>query len=177
MKKHILLLALLILAISISGMQAQVKVGYINPQAVLEQLPEREAIERKLTELIELKEAEFSTREQEFLTRVRSLQERVQAQSISDDELRRQRAQLEQQQEELYELIETQQLEVQRRQQELLQPVLVSIDEAIEEVAVQLGLDYVLNELTSDGEMILLFVSAEGENTLNITNRVVEKLK
>lgn len=177
MKKHILLLALLTLAVSISGIQAQVKVGYINPQAVLEQLPERDAIERKLTELIQLKEAEFNTREEEFLAQVRSLQERVQAESISDDELRRQRGLLEQQQEELYELIETQQMEVQRRQQELLQPVLVSIDEAIEEVAVQLGLDYVLNELTSDGEMILLFVSAEGENTLNITNRVVEKLK
>lgn len=177
MKKHILLLALLTLAVSISGIQAQVKVGYINPQAVLEQLPERDAIERKLTELIQLKEAEFNTREEEFLAQVRSLQERVQAESISDDELRRQRGLLEQQQEELYELIETQQMEVQRRQQELLQPVLISIDEAIEEVAVQLGLDYVLNELTSDGEMILLFVSAEGENTLNITNRVVEKLK
>ncbi|MCH8494285.1 MAG: OmpH family outer membrane protein [Balneolales bacterium] len=177
MKKHIFLLALLTLALSISGIQAQVKVGYINPQAVLEQLPERDAIERKLTELIELKEAEFNTREEEFLSQVRSLQERVQAESISEDELSRQRGLLEQQQEELYELIETQQMEVQRRQQELLQPVLVSIDEAIEEVAVQLGLDYVLNELTSDGEMILLFVSADGKNTLNITNRVVEKLK
>jgi outer membrane protein len=177
MKKHILLIVLLVLGFSAAGLQAQVKVGYINPQAVLDQLPEREAIERKLTELVQQKEAEFNQREEQFLNRVRALQERIQAGTIADAELQRQRALLEQEQEELSELVESQQIEVQRRQQELLRPVLLSIDEAIEQVAVELGLDYVLNELTSSGEMILLFVSNHGQNSLNITNRVVQKLK
>jgi outer membrane protein len=177
MKKYILLIVLLTLGLSVAGLQAQVKVGYINPQSVLDQLPEREAIERKLAELVQQKESEFNIREEQFLNRVRELQERMQAGSIADAELQRQRALLEEEQEELYELIESQQIEVQRRQQELLRPVLMSIDEAIEQVAVELGLDYVLNELTSSGEMIVLFVSNHGQNSLNITDRVVQKLK
>jgi outer membrane protein len=68
-------------------------------------------------------------------------------------------------------------LEVRRRQQELLRPLLAAIDTAISDVARELGLDYVLNELTTEGEMILLFVSQDGENRYNITNRVVQKLK
>ncbi|KPP95996.1 MAG: outer membrane protein [Bacteroidetes bacterium HLUCCA01] len=177
MKRKITMLAVLMLGIAVTSSWAQIRIGYINPQEVLQQLPERQAIEQQLAELIEEKEADFSAREEAFLARVREVQERVEAGTISDSQLETERASLEVEQEELTELVRSQQLDVQRRQQELLQPVLESIDQAIEEVATELGLAYVLNEMTSDGEMILLFISAEGENTLNITGRVADKLK
>jgi outer membrane protein len=177
MKKYFLALLVLALGMVASEVQAQGKIGYINPQEVLAQLPESQAIERRLTELVEQKRAEFATREEAFLTQVRELQERIQAASISEEEVERQRQLLEAQQEELYQLLDSNELEVRRRQQELLRPLLASIDTAISEVARELGLDYVLNELTTEGEMILLFVSQEGENRYNITNRVVQKLK
>lgn len=176
MKKQTLLLLIFILGLSVH-VQAQGKIGYINPQEVLEQLPETAAIEAKLNEFVQLKQAEFSQKEEAFLAKVRQLQEQMQAQLISEQELTRQRGLLEQEQEELYALLDSNQIELRRRQQELLQPVLTSIDEAIEAVAKEMNLDYVLNELTNDGELILLFVSSQGKNSLNITDKVVQKLK
>jgi outer membrane protein len=176
MKKFTILALLLALAISVN-LQAQGKIGYINPQEVLEQLPETAAIEAKLNEFVQLKQAEFSQREEQFLSKVRQLQEQMQAQLISEQELTRQRGLLEEEQEELYALLDSHQLELRQRQQQLLEPVLTSIDDAIEAVAIELGLDYVLNELTNNGELILLFVSNQGKNSLNITDKVVQKLK
>lgn len=177
MKKYLLLLVLLTLGVHTGEIQAQGKIGYINPQEVLSQLPESQAIERRLTEMVQQKRAEFGVREEAFLAQVRDLQERIQAQSISEAEVERQRVALEAEQEELYELLDANELEVRRRQQDLLRPLLVAIDNAISEVAQELQLDYVLNESTTEGDMILLFVSQDGENRYNITNRVVQKLK
>lgn len=176
MKKYTFIVILMAIAMS-ANVHAQGKIGYINPQAVLEQLPETAAIEAKLNEFVQLKQTEFSQQEERFLAKVRQIQEQMQANLISEQELTRQRSLLEQEQEELYALLDSHQLELRRRQQELLQPVLESIDNAIDAVAVELGLDYVLNELTNSGEMILLFVSNQGKNSLNITDRVVQKLK
>jgi outer membrane protein len=177
MKKIILLIAVLTIGLTQTDLLAQGKIGYVNPQEVLEQLPEREAIERKLREFVQLKQAEFDVSEEAFLNNVRSLQERVQAQTISDAEVARQRAALEEQQEELYTLLDSQQLELQRRQEELLRPILLSIDQAIAAVANEMKLDYVLNELTTGGDSILLFVSTQGQQSLNITDKVIQKLK
>ncbi len=177
MKIKSTIIVLLVVFCGSLSLQAQARIGYINPQDVLEQLPETQAIERKLTEFIELKQAEFSVKEEAFLANVRRLQEQQQAQLISERELQRQREVLEAEQEELYVLLDSHQNELARRQQELLRPVLLSIDRAIAEVAAELQLDYVLNELTNEGDMILLFVSANGKNTLNITDRVLAKLK
>jgi outer membrane protein len=178
MKKYILLTFALVFILSGTEILAQSnKVGYINPQSVLSALPETQAVEKKLQEFVELKQTEFSTQEESFLAKVRQLQEQVQAQLISEQALATQRAALEQEQEELYALLDSHQLELRRRQQELLQPILQSIDEAIAEIAEELQLDYVLNEATNQGESILLFVSTSGKQSLNITDRVIQKLQ
>jgi outer membrane protein len=178
MKKYILFTLALVFVLTWSETFAQSnKVGYINPQQVLQALPETAAVERKLQEYVQLKQAEFSTQEEAFLSKVRRLQEQIQAQLISEQELARQRTALEQEQEELYALLDSQQIELRRRQQELLQPILESIDDAIDKVAQELQLDYVLNEATNQGESILLFVSTSGRQSLNITDRVIQKLK
>jgi outer membrane protein len=176
MKRSILFLTVLLLGVCASSQtaSAQMKVGYINPQLVLSELPEREAIERQLATLIQRLEAELEQREDSFVSQLQTLQERVEAGSATMQDLENQRDAF---REELTELFRSQQMQVQRRQNELLQPVLVSIDEAIAEVATEMGLSYVLNEMTTDGEMILLFISSDGQNTLNITDRVVQKLK
>jgi outer membrane protein len=177
MKKYTLLLLIVTLVFAANDLSAQTKVGYINPQAVLGALPETEAVQKKLTEFAQLKQSEFAIEEEAFLAKVRQVQEQVQANLITEADLENERIQLEQQQEELVALQDSHQIELRRRQQELLQPILASIDTAIGEVAVELGLDYVLNELTNQGEMILLFVSNDGKNSLNITDRVIQKLK
>lgn len=178
MKKYILLTLAMIFALGGTETFAQSnKVGYINPQQVLQALPETAAVERKLQEFVQLKQSEFTTQEEAFLAKVRQLQEQVQAQLISEQELARQRTALEQEQEELYALLDSHQLELRRRQQELLQPILESIDDAIEKVAQELQLDYVLNQGTTQGDSILLFVSTSGQQSLNITDRVIQKLK
>ncbi|MCC5926741.1 MAG: OmpH family outer membrane protein [Bacteroidetes bacterium] len=176
MKRSLLILAVFLLGICVGPQQAQaqVKVGYINPQLVLAELPEREAIERQLTSLIERLEGELAQAEEGFISELEMLQQRVEAGTATMQQLEAQRDAF---REEITELFRSQQMQVQRRQQDLLRPVLMSIDEAIAEVATEMGLSYVLNEMTSDGEMILLFISGDGQNTLNITDRVLQKLK
>ncbi len=178
MKKYILLILALVFTFTGTQLNAQShKIGYINPQRVLQTLPETQAIEKKLQDFVALKQTEFSTKEEAFLAKVRQLQEQVQAQLISEQQVATRRAALEQEQEELYTLLDSHQLELRNRQQELLQPVLQSIDAAIAEIAVELGLDYILNESTNQGESILLFVSSNGQKSLNITDRVIQKLQ
>jgi outer membrane protein len=68
------------------------------------------------------------------------------------------------------------QREIQQRQNELMQPLMIEIEEAIAAVARELELDYVLNEETANAQPIIVFSSASAKSNLNITQKVIERL-
>ncbi|MEX0686134.1 MAG: OmpH family outer membrane protein [Balneolales bacterium] len=160
--------AVLLLA---AGAYSQPKIGYLNPQDVLDELPEKVEVENQLNSFLDEKESEFEEKAIEFQSARTDIQQRMDG--MSDAEIRREEERLQAMNQEL-EAFQTQiERELQQRQAQLLQPILNEINTAIESVAKELELDYVLNEATGEGEMILIFVSSEGKSELDITQKVL----
>ena len=167
----ITLLFALLLTVSVL---AQPKVGYMNPQEVLDNLPEREAIERQLNQFLDQREAEFEERSIEFQNKMAEFQQ--EAPNLSEAETRRRQQELQTLDQELEEFQMRIQQELERRQSELLSPVLQEMNAVIETIAIEMELDYVLNESTSQGEVLLLHISPDSREELNLTQRVLNRM-
>lgn len=150
---------------------SQPKIGYLNPQDVLDELPQKVEIENELNQFLDEKEAEFEERAIEFQNSMAEFQQRQE--NLSEAEARREQERLQVMNQELEQFQQQIERELQQRQSSLLQPLLAEMNVAIETVAKDMELDYVLNEATGEGEMILIFVSSEGKDNFDITQRVL----
>jgi Outer membrane protein (OmpH-like). len=63
-----------------------------------------------------------------------------------------------------------------KKQQELIGPLLSAIQDAINAVAAEKQLTYVLNTTTSTGDVIILYASEEAQKQYDITEAVLAKL-
>ncbi len=153
---------------------AQMRVGYMDPQVVLDNLPEKEAIERQLNRYLDSREAEFEEKAIEFQNMLARFQQ--EAPNLSEEESRRRQQELQVCDNELEEFQMRVQQELEQRQAELLGPVLQEMNVIIESLSVEMNLDYVLNAATSEGEMFLLFISDDGKEKLNLTDKVIERM-
>ena len=169
-----LITAAVITLIMAGSVVSQPRVGYMNPQDVLDNLPEREAIERQLNRFLDQREAEFEERSIEFQNRLAEFQQ--QAPDLSDAEIRRQQEELQVMDQELEQFQMQVQRELEQRQSELLNPILQEMNGIIEELAIQMELDYVLNEATGEGEMFLLYVSQQGKDQYDLTSQVLDRM-
>ena len=171
--KYFTTTVVLLFALTVAA-SAQMKVGYMDPQAVLDQLPEKEAIERQLNRFLDSREAEFEEKAIEFQNMLARFQQ--EAPNLTEAETRRRQQELQTRDQELEEFQVRVQRELEQRQAELLGPVLQEMNIIIESLAVEMNLDYVLNEATSEGEMFLLFISDDGREKLNLTDKVIERM-
>jgi len=170
-----LLAILAVMIVMVAPLQAQeLKIGYLNPQDVLERMPVTATIEKELNDLAQSRQTSFTTRVQKFQTDVQRFQQN--AAVMSNDAREKEEQRLIAEEEALQGLQVEIQQELANKRNELLRPVLEKIDTAISAVAKELNLTYVLNEATSQGESILLFVSDDGKTRLNITEKVLAKL-
>jgi len=153
---------------------AQMRVGYMDPQVVLDNLPEKEAIERQLNRFLDSRESEFEEKAIAFQNMLARFQQ--EAPNLSEEESRRRQQELQTRDRELEEFQMRVQQELEQRQAELLGPILQEMNIIIESLAAELNLDYVLNEATSEGEMFLLFISDDGRENLNLTDKVIARM-
>ncbi|MDG5766095.1 OmpH family outer membrane protein [Balneolales bacterium ANBcel1] len=153
---------------------AQPRIGYMNPQEVLDNLPERNAIERQLNRFIDQREQEFEERAIEFQNMLARFQQ--EAPDLSEAETRRRQQELQVLDQELSEFQQRIQRELEQRQSELLSPVLQEMNRIIEQLATEKQLDYVINEATSQGELLLLYVSQQGKDELDLTQQVIARM-
>ena len=153
---------------------AQMRVGYMDPQVVLDNLPEKEAIERQLNRFLDSREAEFEEKAIELQNMMARFQQ--EAPNLSEEETRRRQQELQSRDRELEEFQMRVQRELEQRQAELLGPILQEMNIVIESLAAEMNLDYVLNEATSEGEMFLLFISDDGRENLNLTDQVIARM-
>lgn len=173
MMKFFTITLLFVFSLSL-GASAQMRVGYMDPQVVLDHLPEREAIERQLNRFLDGREAEFEERAMELQNMLARFQQ--EAPNLTEQETRRQQQELQRRDRELEEFQVRIQRELEQRQAELLGPILQEMNAIIESLALELHLDYVLNEATSEGEMLLLFISDDGRERLSLTDKVIERM-
>lgn len=153
---------------------SQPRVGYLNPQTVLDNLPEKDAIERQLNRFLDQREAEFEEIAIDFQNELARFQR--QAPELSEAETRRRQQELRVKDEELQQFQVRVQQELEQRQAELLNPVLQEMNSIIEALATERNLDYVLNEATGEGELFLMYISQDGREELDLTGEVLSRM-
>lgn len=163
-----------ILLLLSSTVSAQVRIGYLDPQQILDNLPEKEAIERQMNRFLDQREAEFEERAMAFQNALGRFEN--EAPSLSDAEIRRRQEELQIMDRELQEFQFRVQQELEQRQSELLGPILQEMNRIIEEIATEKNLDYVLNTASAEGEQFLLFISDEVRADLDLTDRILTRM-
>lgn len=163
------LLVLFVFAGSAAGQQ--IKVGFMNPQEVLSQLPERSDIEQELNSLVQQRRSELSERSSAFQQAVAQYQQN--AASMSEEQRTKREEELATREEELMEFQQSIQQQIQQRRSELMAPIYSRMDQAIAAVAESRDLDFVINETTGFGDKIVYYSS---DTTLDITQEVLNRM-
>lgn len=170
MKRITILTLLLLLPLAAS---AQLKVGIMNPDDVLDAMPEAAQVQTDLENFAEERQAAFQQRYQSWIEEVTAFSESVEAGQLSDAEQAAEEERLSDMQEEITNMQQNLEREIQQRQAELFNPLLVKVEDAMSEVAEELGLDFVLNKTSNTGDPIIYYAS---ERATDITQQVIEKL-
>lgn len=175
-KLSLLLFSFFIAVTALDSVQAQaeMKIGYVNPQAVLAKMPEMKAIQQRLQNFAERKQQELVQKEQTFQQAVSDYEQK--AGVISEEANQREQQRLGQMQQELSVAQQEAEQALQQRRQELLSPMFEQIGTAIDAVAADMGLTYVLNTTTSSGDLIILYASEEYRTKYDITDAVMQEL-
>ena len=171
MIKKILSTAAIFLFVLSATATAQVKIAYMNTQEVLNELPERERVEQELNSFIQQKQQELQQQSTEYQDAVAQYQEN--SASMSQQQIEQQEQELTDMQTELDEMNQRIRLEVQQKRNELLEPILTQVDEAIAAISESEGFDFVLNKSTNTGENIIFYA---GDGQTNITQAVIDRL-
>jgi len=150
------------------------KVGFVEPRAVLDRMPEMRAVAQRLQNFAERKERELTTKQQELQMEFENFQQR--AGVISDEARATEEQRLTALDQEFRQMQTDAERELQEQRQSLMSPLLQQIQESINTVADRMGLDYVLNTTTSAGDVIILYVSPEVQAEYDITDAVMEEL-
>lgn len=146
-----------------SESRAQQRIGYIDSQSILNEVPEYASVQQKLDQLEEKWRAEIESKKEE----VQTLKEEYQAWELlyTEEERREKQEAIDKAQKETERL--RQQYfgpdgQLYTRQKELMRPIQERILTATEEVATEQGYDYVFDK----GERVL-FMYARKEHNLN----------
>lgn len=166
------LLTLLILTLPALAF-AQLKVGTMNPDEVLEALPETAQVEEDLQRFVQERQQSYQNRYQAWIEEVTAYSERLEAGELSEEEQAREEERLMDGQEELNSLQNRIERQIQQRQNDLFTPLLNRVEQAMEEVASELGLEFVINKTASTGDPIVYYSSERG---VDITEKVIERL-
>ena len=158
----------------LKAQSADITIGYVNPQAVLANMPEMKAVQQRIQNFTARKQQELTDKEQKFQTEVAAYQQK--AGVISADAKAKEEERLAGLQQELVNAQQKAESEVQQRRSELLGPLYEQIGNAINEVATEMKLTYVLNTTTSTGDLIILYAAQDYQEKYDITQKVMEKL-
>lgn len=169
-KKFLSALALLMLLVTVQS-QAQIKIGFMDVQKVMAELPEMENIRAKLDDYVTQKQSQLEDRTASFQEAVADYQENQP--SMSPEQQAAREKELASMEEELRNFQQSIQTEIQQYRQELLAPIYADIDTAIANIAEERDLDFVLNKATMRGENIVQFSAQE---SFNITDEVINRI-
>ncbi|REL33361.1 OmpH family outer membrane protein [Rhodohalobacter sp. SW132] len=169
------LIALTGLMTAPATVQAQdMKIGFVDPRAVLDRMPEMRAVQQRLQNFFERKQSELTQKERELQTEIELYQQKVGV--ISEQARQNEEERLGELDAEFRQMQNQAEQELQQQRAQLMSPLLNQIQEAINNVASSKGIDYVLNTTTSGGDVIILYVSEEVQSEYDITDAVMADL-
>lgn len=169
MKKHFLIFTLTVL-MSVST-YAQIKIGYMNPAQVLSELDEVATVEQQIEALIQQRDQDLISKSSQLQQDLATYEESkavlsAEARATKEKELLDRNTSLEQERESYLN-------EIRQKRTQMMTPILQKMDTAINAVALEMGLDLVLNEMTSYGDAIIFYANEEKRN---ITTDVINKI-
>jgi len=167
-----ILLTILFLTLPFAAF-AQLKVGIMHPDDVLDALPETSQIEAELQQYIEERQRSFQAQYQEWIEELTEFSEMAENGQLSEAEQQREQERLAEREQELNNLQNRVQNQIQQKQNELFNPLLNRVEEAMATVSSEMGIDYVINKQTTQGDPIVYYSSARATD---ITQYVIEKL-
>ena len=143
MKKFRILLVVAIITLGFNTIQAQTKVAHINTDLLLSLMPESKALTAELEKLGKTYEAELKAEEAKLEAKLK----KYDAESASQtDEINQKRgAEVQQDQQSLYNASQVAREEINKKRNEKLKPILAKAKKAIEEIAKEQGFTYVLD--------------------------------
>lgn len=153
---------------------AQIKVGYMNPQKVLNAMPDRAKVQKELNDYLTSKQQDYQKKATDFQNEVAAFQKK--AASMSADSSNKEKQRLSTLSQNLDKYRTNLQQDLANKRSELMSPLMAKIHKAMKSVADQMNLDFVLNETTAQGESILMYVSDTGKQKYDITQKVIDKL-
>jgi outer membrane protein len=171
-KKITLMLFAFSMLIGMQELMAQVKIGYANPGRILSALPEVEQVDQQIQTLITQSDQELEQKASQLQQIFSDYEENMS--SMSEQERANREDELVELNDQFSQERETMMNRVRQRRAELMQPIIEKMNVAMEEVAQEMGLDLILNEGTSTGDLIVFYANSE---QLNITDRIIEKLQ
>lgn len=163
---------------------SQIKIGFVDSETILKQLPEAQKVQSELESLqklyldtIQTKENDLKSKAESFKTQYDEAQKKVESGAItSETEMKELQTQIGGLQTEIQTLSEsfdaykqTVQNNLLQKQAELFKPVKEKITKTIEEVAKSLKINFVFDK--ADGTMLY------GDKEFDITFKVLDKLK
>lgn len=154
--------------------QNDLTIGYVDPQAILSKMPEMKAVQQRLQNFADRKRQEFQDKQTNFQQQLNAYEQKSTV--ISEEAKKKEEERLGKLQSELQQFQTQLQQEIQQKQQELVGPLLQQIEEAINAVAEERGLTYVLNTTTSQGDVIILYASPSAREQYDITDPVMQQL-
>jgi len=182
--KYFLILASAVFILGYSNAQSQVKLGFVDSETILKQLPEAQKVQSELEGLqklyvdtIQTREADIKSKAETFKAKYDDAQKKVETGAVkSDAELKDLQDEIGNLQRELQGLDEglgqykqSIQSILVARQAELFKPVKEKITKTIEEVAKTLKINFVFDK--ADGTLLY------GDKEYDITFKVLDKLK
>ena len=167
-----LFLAAIVAVVMISfNANAQVKIGYTNVDVILGQLPETKTVEAELKTKKDQYDALYKQKVTEFQTKLQAYEKG--AATMSDVIKADKEKELQTSQASIEEFQKNAQDDLQKKQNQLLAPILQKIQTGIDAVAKEAAYTHVFNIDAGQGTTpILLYATEES----NITNLVLKKL-
>ena len=152
------------------GLAAQAqKIGYVNSQAILSELPAMKAAESDLVAFRDQKQNLLQTKAQAAQAEYQDLVQRQQAGELTPKQIQEGEASLQAKQQELAEMEASIQEDLMKRREQKLQPILNQVNTAIETVAKDEGYTYVFDAVPGG-------VIVYAEASMDLTEAVRAKL-
>jgi outer membrane protein len=175
-----ILCTVLLLGAGLSESQAQVKkdpspkIGYVNPTAILQKMPSMKAVQQRIKNYVNKKQEKLTQQRDSLQQKIATYQQRQsvmskEAKQEEQKKLGKLRANLQKAQRQA-------QQDIRQKQQSLVQPLNEDIQKSIDKVAKEMGLAYVINTTTSNGDVIILYASDSAQKKYDITSKVMDDL-
>lgn len=171
------LLFALVLLLFVGTVSAQeTKVGYVELNGLVSRMPEFASAQQRMNNYRERVTRELSTEDNRLRTENQALQTKIESGVLSPTAATAEETRLREDARKLLERSQAADQEMAKIEQEEMSRILARVQTAIEDVAKTEGLAYVLNDMTTEGDIFIIYVAEEIRTKYNITTKVMAKL-